>query len=538
MKAAALLAFVFSLCGISYQFLLVRLLSPLVQDEALAQSVTLGVFLLGMGGGAALVAWKLPARPLAKLFYLEWILALLGALLVPLCELGIIFLELSSDTSLLRAFGPATREFTLAFFQPLALILGLLTGAELPLLSAWLGNRGEERAVTRILAFSYFGAIGGAFLVSYLLAPHTDLASSGLIISWLNLSGAAVICFLPQEGKNIFRALPAAFSLLLLGQGVLAGKEQLEQATMKTSYLELRLPSFTFSALHDWYHALGGFAPIERHQTAYQTVDLIPDRFLLSEPLRTDFAMYLNFQPQFSRESSPGYHESMALAPVALLRRPVKSALILGGGDGLLARELLRAGAEKIVMVELDPGMIRLAKEHPVLREMNGDSLSNPKVEVVLNDAFAFARSSTQQFDGIFADLPFPTSYDLLKLYSVEFYESLRHLVSEDGFLILDAPVWSDRRILAGAPRPWPQEILRATLREAGWPDLFAFGPIEPFLIASRKPSPKEFDYSRLPAHLSGRTVLNLAPIDWALEGPADDPGLVNFALRPRRIRW
>lgn len=541
MIAAALLAFLFSVCGISYQFLLVRALDPFVQDEALCQAVTLGVFLLGMGAGAALCAAFPPRRPLARLFRAEVALALLGAALLPLCQAGFLALELLSDTAPLRSLGTSQRAFTLAFFQPLAFLPGLLTGAELPLLSAWLEERAKPRAVTFVLAFSYFGALGGAVLVSFFLVPRSDLTTAALTVSLLNLAGACALAFLPQEGRNVLKALPAAAACLALSAGVLAARAPLEQAVLKTNYLELRLPSASLANLRAWWHALGGFAPVERHQTSYQTIDLLPDRFLLSGPPRGDFAMHINFQPQFSRDSQAGYHESMAFGALNLSGAPLRRALVLGGGDGLLARELLKAGATEVTLVELDPEMIRLAREHPVLRALNEGALDDPRVRVVVDDAFAWARRAApgaDRFDGIFADLPFPTSYDLLKLYSVEFYSALRALAAPRGFLVLDAPVWSDRRILERAPRPWPQEILRSTLRAAGWPGFLAFGPIEPFLFASTEPGQPRFRHEALPSSLGGRATLNLAPVAWAVPEEGDSPGLVNSALRPRRIRW
>jgi len=532
--SAASLAFLFSLCGISCQFLLVRALDPFIQDEVLCQSVTLGVYLLGMGAGAALLSRYSPRFPLRILFRAELALALLAAFLVPLCYAAFLALELFSDSWLLESLG-ATKLLLLVLFQPFAFALGALSGLEIPLLSQWLESRGEKNTVTFALAFSYFGAIGGAFFVSFLLLPGLELGAAALTVSLLTLLLSSTIPFLPQENRRVARALPAVSAIVCVQLFLGHALPPMEQAMLKTGYLELRLGEYSLQGISQWWHALKGFAPVERHQTRYQTIDLIPDRFLLSDAIRSDFAMYLNFQPQFTRDSAPAYHESMVFGALAIARNTVRKALVLGGGDGLIVRELLRAGVQEVVLVELDPAMLKLALEHPVLRALNRDSLRDKRVRIIADDAFRFARENRETFDGIFADLPFPVSYDLLKLYSVEFYSALHARLTEGGFLVFDAPLRGGQG--SRAPKPTPQEIFHATLLAAGWQQLLAFGPMEPFFFASSSPEIASFDYSRLPPGLSGKTLFNLAALPWALKDEAD-PALVNSALRPRRVRW
>jgi spermidine synthase len=121
---------------------------------------------------------------------------------------------------------------------------------------------------------------------------------------------------------------------------------------------------------------------------------------------------------------------------------PVRSVGVMGGGDGLVARELLRHFGdelERVRIVDIDPAVTDLARTHPRLAALNEGSLSDPRVEVVNGDARA--HRSDEPYDLILCDLPDPTSGPLAGLYTREFYAGLAaQLRPGTGILGLQIP--------------------------------------------------------------------------------------------------
>ena len=122
-----------------------------------------------------------------------------------------------------------------------------------------------------------------------------------------------------------------------------------------------------------------------------------------------DFRLYLDGSLQFSSVDEYRYHEMLVFPPLALHTSAVKKVLVLGGGDGLAVREILKCGdVAAVTLVELDPAMIDLAKKNSSLRRLNGDSLRDPRVSVVVGDAYAYLIDNKKKYDVIIADFPDP----------------------------------------------------------------------------------------------------------------------------------
>ena len=151
--------------------------------------------------------------------------------------------------------------------------------------------------------------------------------------------------------------------------------------------------------------------------------------------------LYLDGGLQFSTRDEYRYTESLVYPA---LGKGARSVLVLGGGDGLAARELLRQpGVETIVQVELDPAVIELART--TMREANGGSLNNPRVKVVIDDAMRWLRAPHPElrppagFDAVIVDLPDPDTPVLGRLYSTEFYELVSHALAPGGLMVVQA---------------------------------------------------------------------------------------------------
>lgn len=153
--------------------------------------------------------------------------------------------------------------------------------------------------------------------------------------------------------------------------------------------------------------------------------------------------LYLDGFVQFSSVDERVYHAclvNVGIAATEFSGFPVRNALILGGGDGLVARNLLNVSkVQSVTLVELDPDMIELAKTELKIRMYNLDSLHNPKVKVIIQDAFRWVRNTQAQYDLIVIDFPAPKNISLSRLFTAEFYHSVFKLLKPYGIVTIQA---------------------------------------------------------------------------------------------------
>ena len=171
----------------------------------------------------------------------------------------------------------------------------------------------------------------------------------------------------------------------------------------------------------------------------------------------SDLRLFLNGDLQFSSVDEYRYHEAL-VHPA--MRGPRGEVLVLGAGDGLAVREILRyPDVRRVTVVDLDPAVVALARREPQLRALNGGSFDDPRVRVVNTDAFGWLRAAAERFDVVVADLPDPDETATAKLYTVEFYALVRSVLAEGGRLVVQsgspyfAPrsYWSIEASVAGA---------------------------------------------------------------------------------------
>ncbi|MFM0283468.1 polyamine aminopropyltransferase [Paraburkholderia sediminicola] len=142
----------------------------------------------------------------------------------------------------------------------------------------------------------------------------------------------------------------------------------------------------------------------------------------------------LDGRPMTSTGDEFIYHECM-VHPAALAHPSPKAALVLGGGDGGAARQLLRhPGIERIVVAELDADVVRLTREH--LPEVHGGAFDDPRVALVIGDAADYVVGATAQFDLVVFDLTPPDS-PAAGLYTPDFYMQLKRVMSPTAALSL-----------------------------------------------------------------------------------------------------
>jgi len=148
---------------------------------------------------------------------------------------------------------------------------------------------------------------------------------------------------------------------------------------------------------------------------------------------KSGFHLFLNGNLQFASADEYRYHEALVHPMMSAAAQP-RRVLILGGGDGLALREVLKyRSVEEVTLVDLDPKMTALSRAFPPLAQLNGSSFSDPRVHVVNQDAMIWLAQTRSLFDAAVVDFPDPNSFALGKLYTTRFYRLLRNHLAPDA---------------------------------------------------------------------------------------------------------
>src|ERR1700758_5475768 len=381
-------------CGLIYELVAGTLASYLVGDSVFQFSTIIGTYLFAMGIGSALSRYI--NRGLANRFvWIELLLGIIGGF---------------SSAMLMLAFA-FTQGFELILYA-LVIVMGVLVGLEIPLLMRIVGDRYQFRdVVAHVLTFDYLGALGASLLFPILLVPRLGLVRSALLFGLVNVAVALWSTFL--FGKQ----LPSTRSLRLLCIVIIC--------FLGVGMLQAKL--ITAAAEDNIYADEIIFA----RDTRYQHIVLT--RF------KDDIRLFLNSHLQFSSRDEYRYHEALIHPGLSAVPTP-RRVLVLGGGDGLAVREILKyPQLESITLVDLDPEMTHLFSTHPMLTGLNQNSFLSPKVHIINADAFPWVDSNTDSFDFIVIDFPDPTNYSLGKLYTTAFYKAASRHLSTQGLMVVQS---------------------------------------------------------------------------------------------------
>ncbi|MCC7219536.1 MAG: polyamine aminopropyltransferase [Candidatus Contendobacter sp.] len=384
--------FIIASCGLVYELIAGALASYLLGDSVTQFSTVIGSYLFAMGIGSWL-SRHIVRGLVARFIQIELAVGLLGGFSAP--ALFLIF-----------AWAGA---FRVALYG-LVLIIGILVGLEIPLVMRILKQQfAFKDLVAQVLTFDYLGALAVSLLFPILLAPHLGLNRTSLLFGLLNTLVAAWALWLFRDQLPQRRWLrgQCLAALLALTAGFVA-------ADQITTLAEENLYSDEI---------------ILTHTTPYQ-------RIVLTR-WKDDLRLFLNNNLQFSSRDEYRYHEAL-VHPGVSATPGARRALVLGGGDGLAVREILRyTSIESITLVDLDPEMTRLFAEHPLLTRINNNSLNSPKVNVINADAFRWLEENPGVFDFIVVDFPDPSNYSLGKLYSNVFYRLLEKRLAAHGAAVV-----------------------------------------------------------------------------------------------------
>ncbi|HXX26851.1 MAG TPA: polyamine aminopropyltransferase [Terriglobales bacterium] len=381
-------------CGLIYELIAGTLASYLLGDSVLQFSTIIGCYLFAMGIGSALSRYI--NRGLAYRFvWIELLLGVVGGF---------------SSALLFLAFA-YTEGFQLLMYA-LVIVIGVLVGLEIPLLMRIVRGRYHFRdVIAHVLTFDYLGALGASLLFPILLVPYLGLVRSAMLFGIINVAVALWSTFLFANQLVKAPALRAVSCIVLCGLGIgLAQAKRITTAAEDNIYAD---------------------EIIFARDTRYQHIVLT--RF------KDDIRLFLNSHLQFSSRDEYRYHEALIHPGLSAIPAP-RRVLVLGGGDGLAVREILKyPQVESIDLVDLDPEMTRLFSTHPMLTALNQRSFSSPKVHITNADAFPWVDSNPDSFDFMVIDFPDPTNYSLGKLYTTAFYKAAARHLSAQGLMVVQS---------------------------------------------------------------------------------------------------
>ena len=458
---------VIATCGLVYELVAGTLASYLLGDSVTQFSLVIGVYLTAMGLGAWLSRFL--ERGLAQRFVeAEIAVAFVGGLSAP-----ILYFSFSSP----RFFQPV--------FFTVVVVIGALVGLEIPLMLRLLRTSvAFKDLVSQVLTFDYLGALAASVLFPIVFVPRLGLVRTSVLFGLLN----AAVAF---ASIRIFRERIAAPRPLVLKAALVSG---------------LLLAAFVTA------DRLTSMAEESQYADEVLLAKTTPYQRIVLTRNRAGFQLFLNGHLQFSSVDEYRYHEALVHPAFAVVPGARRIA-VLGGGDGLAVREILKQpGVESVTLVDLDPAMTEMARSQPLVSRLNAHALDSPKVKVVNEDAMVWLPKGTDLYDIVFVDFPDPNSFSVGKLYTSRFYGMVKRRLDPDGAMAVQSTsplfarqsFWIVERTIAAAgfaTRPYhaavpsfgewgfvlaagkpfeaPREVLPGLryLSTANLAGLFSFGP-------------------------------------------------------------
>ncbi len=383
-------------CGLIYELLAATVSSYVLGDSVTQFSLIIGIYLFAMGVGSWLSGF-LDDHLAEKFVDIELAVAIIGGASAP-----ILFLTFAN----VSYFG--------IILYSMVFIIGALVGLEIPLLMRILKDELDFKdLVSRVLALDYVGALVAALMFPIFLVPQLGLNRTSLLFGMLNAAvgvwGTWLLEPLIRRRKlTILRVKGGiVFVLLLIGF--------------------IKADSLTTLAEDSLFPDQIVYAKSSTYQRIVVTRG------------KLGHSLFLNGNLQFNSFDEYRYHEALVHPAFAAFEGEPKRILVLGGGDGLAVREILKyPSIESVTLVDLDPLMTGLSKELPALAELNRGSMDDPRVTVINADAFVWLDNvDSGLFDIAIIDFPDPNNFALGKLYSTRFYGLLRNRLQPEASVVV-----------------------------------------------------------------------------------------------------
>lgn len=397
-EALIISVFIAGLCSIIYELLISTTSSYFLGDSIKQFSITIGVYMAAMGVGAFFSKF-VREELLARFIEVELVLGFIGGSSVPVMYMTYAFATYGQFYAIMLMF---------------ILSIGILTGLEIPLLSRIMkGYFSENSNLANVLSLDYLGALLATLIFPFLLLPILGVFVSSLVFGGINIGiGVLNIWYFSDELKATQKRLYGLVSLLII------------------LYFSITV-AFSSRVIDWWNEHLFVDQVIFYQSTPYQSLTMTSGN--------DDLKLFLNKVIQFNSSDEYRYHEALVHIPFGLTQEK-RNILILGGGECLAAREVLKhSEVEQVVIVDIDPAIFELAEKNIRLAKLNEFAMQNPKVRPIPEDAFLFLKENEFLFDIIISDLPDPTNEALARLYSGAFYKLIQRRLAPNGIFVTQA---------------------------------------------------------------------------------------------------
>jgi spermidine synthase len=443
-------------CGIISELSLFNLAEALLGGTNANLTYTMGIMMFAMGVGSAFTAHRLFREVSVELFVLVE------------CALSLVTMASVVAIYFLAGLLPGSAAVWIWTISPL---IGLLVGLEIPIvlrINEVLGLRLRLNAAL-VMAPDYFGSLAAFVLFTFLLLPTIGLGRVAWLGGMLNLvvAGLAALVFMGYLRRPL--SVLAAFVVLvplavLLGYRMPELMAHAEQLHYRDGIVAARETPYQRVVVTDHgvpgHPAYGRGAPRAETLAEAGGLTLRRVRSRHAALCREDIRLYINGGLQFSTCDEHRYHEMLVHPALGLVNDP-REVLVLGGGDGLAVRELLKYAGLRIRLVELDAAIVRLFRDDPRFARLNGSALADPRVNGTVGDAFRFLRETRARYDLIVMDFPDPYQSGTARLYSTQFFRFAGRALAPGGILVTQStsPLFHPRAFLS----------IRKTMEAAGF---------------------------------------------------------------------
>jgi spermidine synthase len=382
-------------CGLIYELLAGTLSSYVLGDSVTQFSLIIGIYLFAMGVGSWLSRF-IDKNIAEKFVDVELAVAVIGGFSAPLLFLSFAYVS----------------YFAIILYG-MVFVIGTLVGLEIPLLMRILQDELDFKdLISRVLAFDYIGALAASLLFPILLVPKLGLNRTSLLFGMLNAAVAIWATWLLEplikRNLNVMRIKGFVIIVLLLIAFIKAD----------------RLTTLAEDGLYMDNIVYAKSSPYQR---------------IIVTKGKTGYALFLNGNLQFNTFDEYRYHEALVHPAFAAAPSPAKRVLVLGGGDGLALREILKyPSVEYVQIVDLDPEMTSISDHVPALGELNNHSFKDPRVHLTNGDAYVWLDSAeAEPFDIAIVDFPDPNNFALGKLYTTRFYNLLKKKLTPESAVVI-----------------------------------------------------------------------------------------------------
>ncbi|CAM1358736.1 Polyamine aminopropyltransferase 2 [Tenacibaculum soleae] len=427
--------FATGISGIVAEYILSTLASYFIGNAILQFTLIVSIMLFAMGLGSRFSKW-FTKQVIVYFIITELILSVLV-----------------SFSALISYVVYGITDISWLVIYILSICIGLLIGLEIPFATRINDEFEELRLnISNILEKDYFGSLIGGLFFAFVGLPYLGLTYTPFVLGLLNLGVSYYLFKVLKEYISVAAIKKLQVSYILVLILIIAG-------------LYFAEPIVRFGEQVKYKDKI-----VYSQQTKYQKI--------VVTKWKEWYSLYINGNQQLSSFDEFMYHEPMVHLPMKLTRTH-ENILILGGGDGCLAREVFKyKDVKKVTLVDLDQNMINLGKDYSVFKELNKNAMNNPKLTTVTRDAFNFLEETNERYDIIFIDLPDPNNVDLNKLYTKEFYKLCKLKLKENGVFITQAgsPYYAtkafyciDKTLKASGFKTIPMHNQVLTLGEWGW---------------------------------------------------------------------